>query len=355
MEKAKRILRKVDVQFISLVGKGANGKAILWKSADAPAAPAYEKTVAILSKNDDLRTVYGIVYSPGEVDSQGDTASADVIKDMAYGFMKSRNTTSVDKDHNGMSSEGFVAESWLVKSNDPVFPLQPEGSWAVAIKVENDSTWNLIKSGEIGGLSMAGMAEIEEVAKSESGIIAKIRELLKLDVKKDYNSIEQSSDVRQKLYTLMDAINAVFADASITDKAAAIKENVAQFQADLDAEMTGVEKAGRVISDANMTKLSSAIKLLQEVASAGVSATTKSHDPITQPNEDSMTAEELTKAITDAVKPLNDSLTALTDKLTAVEKAQVDTKAQIDTIAKSTDGSQQLKEDAPKPEDKIWT
>jgi hypothetical protein len=44
---------------------------------------------------------------------------------------------------------------------------EKEGSWAVGIKVEKEETWQLIKNGEITGLSMAGMAVVEEVTKSD--------------------------------------------------------------------------------------------------------------------------------------------------------------------------------------------
>lgn len=312
MIECKRKLKKVDVQFISLVGQGANGKAILWKSADAQENPAYQKTISILKTNEEQRTVYGIVYSPDEVDSQGDTATADVIKEMAYGFMKSRNTLSVDKQHNGVSSEGFVAESWLVKQSDPIFPDQPVGSWAVAIKVENDTTWNAVKSGEIGGLSLAGLAEIEEVAKAVelegTGFIQKIRQLLNLD-----------SDP--------------------------------------------VEKAGKAISAANMAKIQAAIDALKElvgsgdaVAPAEADIQMKKEDDPTQSTEEEkvMTPEETATVIAEATAPLAESLKKLEEKLTGIEKAQIEIASKVETISKSTDGSNQLQSDGKKIE-KIWT
>lgn len=321
MAECKRKLKKVNVQFISLVGQGANGKAILWKSADASDNPAYEKTISILKTNDEQRLVYGIVYSPNEVDSQGDTATADVIKDMAYGFMKSRNTLSVDKDHNGMSSEGFVAESWIVKKKDSVFTDQPEGSWAVAIKVENDTTWNAVKSGEIGGLSLAGLAEIEEVTKADekseetqgTGIIQKIRQLLKIDGDKE-----------------------------------------------------PIIKAGKAISAANMARIKAAVEVLTEIINAGgmpMSASgdeeeiemKKTDEPSPPPiKETHMTPDEVGKVTADAVKPLADALKSLEEKMDSIEKAQNEASEKIEKVSKETDGSNQLKVNEKKIE-KIWT
>lgn len=301
MAECKRRLKKVNVQFISLVGAGANGKAILWKSTDASENPLYEKHIQIVKQDDEQRLVYGIVYAPDEVDSQGDTASAETIKAMAYGFMQARNTINVDKQHNGISSEGYVAESWLVKAGDPVFPDQPAGSWAVAIKVENDTTWNAVKSGEIGGLSLAGLAEVEDVQKSEepTGIIQKIRQLLSLD------------------------------------------------------GAPAIEKAGRMISAANAAKIQDVISVLQALVSQPPMLEDEP-EPTTNTQtqkEDAMSADEVTKAIADAITA---AMKPIEDKLAAVEKAQAESAARIDQVAKATDGSDQLKANEKKT-DKIWT
>lgn len=155
MAKAKRKLSKVDVQFISLVNAGANNKTIIWKSAaETKDAPTIDKDIPILKVDEDKRLVYGIVYSPDEVDSQGDTMSGGDIIEMSYNFMKSERNTQIDKDHNEKPNEGFVAESWIVKGGDSVFPKEKTGSWAVGIKVESNETWKLVKSGKISGLSI---------------------------------------------------------------------------------------------------------------------------------------------------------------------------------------------------------
>jgi hypothetical protein len=174
-----RKLKKIDVSFISLVDKGANRKRLIFKNCEG-AASAIEKTLPIKKYDDEQKMVFCIVYSPDEIDTQGDYAPADVIKEAAYNFMRSARTNNVDKQHDFVPDEGFVAESWLVKENDSVFPEEPLGSWAVGIKVENDETWQLIKSGEITGLSLAGLAVTEEVEKQSDSILEKIRELFHL-------------------------------------------------------------------------------------------------------------------------------------------------------------------------------
>ena len=87
MTNPKRRLKKVDVSFISLVAKGANQKTIIYKSAEASDNPLYSKTISIKKYDEEKGILYGLVYSPDEVDSQGDIASADVIETMAHDYV----------------------------------------------------------------------------------------------------------------------------------------------------------------------------------------------------------------------------------------------------------------------------
>jgi len=158
-------LSDIAITHISLVKAGANGKSTIYKSQDSQ--PTYEKTINIKKSDEEEGVVYGIVYSPDEVDSQGDFTDANEIKKAAYAFMKNRNTLNVDKEHSFENEKAFVAESWVLKENDPVFPDESVGSWAVAIKLEDDALKKFAKNGELSGLSMAGTALKQEVEKAE--------------------------------------------------------------------------------------------------------------------------------------------------------------------------------------------
>jgi len=294
----KRKLKKVDVSFISLVGKGANNKTIIWKSKDNTGD--YSRIIPIAKVNNDERMVYGIVYSPDEVDSQGDTATAETIKEMAYSFMKSQKTTQIDKQHDFEAGQGFVAESWLTKASDPLFPSSPEGSWAVGIKVENDETWELVKSGEITGLSLAGTAVVEEVA--DQSFLSKLKKML--------------------------------------------------FEGE-------VAKSGKVFSKNNLTKLKSIqttlSELISQVEAEGENSTNSSE---LKKGETTMTEQELNAAIAKALEPVTKQITdlqkSLSDKVEALEKTANE---RIEKIEKATPGSQQADDsktgDANKPQN-IW-
>lgn len=99
--------------------------------------------------------------------------------------MKAARVGNVDKDHSFEPEDGaFVAESWLVKASDPVFPEEKEGSWAVAIKVEDDELWSAVKNGDIGGLSMGGIADkLHKEDGSVGAILSMIKRLIKREEK----------------------------------------------------------------------------------------------------------------------------------------------------------------------------
>jgi hypothetical protein len=154
-----RKLKNIKVQYISLVKKGANGKTVILKTSDAAAAPTFDRTIVMKSLNGVL---YGIVYSPSEVDSQGDFAEASEIQKAAYGFMKNLHALNVDAGHDGVKRNAYVAESWLVRKGDEIFGTEKPGAWAVGIKLEDNDLIQSIEKGEIAGISMAGIAEAED-------------------------------------------------------------------------------------------------------------------------------------------------------------------------------------------------
>lgn len=166
---AKR-LKDIAITHISLVKEGANGKSVIYKSKDA--LEDYFRSVKIAKNDTEKGIVYGIVYSPDEIDTQGDAASAAEIEKAAFAFMKGLNIRNVDRDHNFNPEGAFVAESWIVKSGDPLFPGEKEGSWAVGIKLEDAELRDAVKKGDLKALSMAGSAIREDL--SDDGLLKSI-------------------------------------------------------------------------------------------------------------------------------------------------------------------------------------
>jgi hypothetical protein len=187
----KTQLSSIAITHISLVKAGANGKSIIYKSSDAK--PSYMKQIEI-KKSDEEGVVYGIVYSPDEVDTDGDYATADEIKKAAYSFMKNKNTANVDKDHSFDIEKAYIAQSWIIKSGDATFPDEKEGSWAVAIQLEDDALIKSVKDGEIAGISMAGTAMKKE----------------------DSQSVEKADEKSFSLNDMVEAFKKVFGYTSIS-------------------------------------------------------------------------------------------------------------------------------------------
>ena len=189
-------LSEIGVTHISLVKAGANQKTIIYKSSDKD--PVYTKNILFKKSDEEKGVVYGIVYSPEQTDTDGDIASADEILKAAYAFMKNKNTTNVDKQHSFKSEDAFVAESWIVKAGDTVFPNEPEGSWAVAIKLESEELKKSVKDGEIAGLSMAGTA-IKKEEKPDDGknfSLADLSEMIKKIFKQ--NEPKQGEELKKE-------------------------------------------------------------------------------------------------------------------------------------------------------------
>ena len=95
------------------------------------------------------------------------------IEKMSQDFMKEYRQYEVKTDHNDVANEVCVVESWLVsdsykdKSNALGINV-PEGTWMVAMKVNNIDTWKRIKSGELKGFSVESMISLEEFSKEEN-------------------------------------------------------------------------------------------------------------------------------------------------------------------------------------------
>ncbi|HEX2868796.1 MAG TPA: XkdF-like putative serine protease domain-containing protein [Ignavibacteriales bacterium] len=290
---ATRRLLDADVTFISLCGKGANKKTLIYKSQNTQ-APTLQKTVQIKKVDSDEHKVYCIVYSPDETDSQGDTADKTAIEKMAYGFMKSGRNKNVDQDHDFTPDEGFIAESWILKTSDPVFPLEKEGSWAVCIKVENEETWQMVKDGEITGISMAAIAQVEEIPdettdatvnkstkQNKTGVVMKtfaeikkfITDLFKTNtanVQKDLNSEVQSREVNSLVYALERVVYSIYENDDIEDKKLAVLESIDQLKNQVAlVKFVTVEKAGKMISAANMDKLMTVKATVDEMCGIG--------------------------------------------------------------------------------------
>jgi len=123
-----------------------------------------------LSIDEDKRMVVGPLMIPNKMilrrDEEGNPFyiyfSKKTIRKMAEKFFRNNkhNNTDVNHDEN-ITQDNTLIESWISESikHDKSYKYGfalPEGTWYVSYKINDDETWNRIKSGELKGFSLAG-------------------------------------------------------------------------------------------------------------------------------------------------------------------------------------------------------
>jgi len=148
-------LKDIDISFVSFVKKGANRKKIIWKSDTGD----IEMTVAIAKTDNEKRLVYGVVYSPDEVDTQNEYTTAEEIEKAAHKFLQNLRQENIDVNHTFEKVNAIAVESYIAKKDESdIIPGATAGSWVIAIKVNDDQLWESVKKGEYEAFSMAGYA-----------------------------------------------------------------------------------------------------------------------------------------------------------------------------------------------------
>lgn len=183
--KVKRKILKGYVEFLSLCPKGANTIQTVYKADDGT-----NKNISFAAITKDLTEqgeLIACVYSPDLVDSQGDTASAKVIKQMAYDFAHSGVGIDIRHDNKAISAEeAFVAESFIIQKGDPRFAgiknydgkvVDVTDGWGVVIKIEDEKLKTLYRSGEWGGISMGGLVLTEDIEKEDGAILKALKSI----------------------------------------------------------------------------------------------------------------------------------------------------------------------------------
>ena len=217
----------LKVSLISLVKAGANRKTIIYKDEN------FCEMLRVDFKKQDEGVVYGIVYAPDEVDTQGDFANADTIKKAAYSFMKNTDLNCVDVNHDFNRVDAYICESWIVKSKDEFF--DEVGAWAVGIKLDDEKLKEMVKSGEITGLSMYGTGvkkeSLSQAIKNVMGEFFKKKEFKEME-KEDVTKIlkdelgEFDKENKNKFETLEKSIS------ELSNKVSKLEESLSESKQD---------------------------------------------------------------------------------------------------------------------------
>ncbi len=339
MTKSKE-LKNIDVHLISLVDKGANKRTVICKSDDKRTDYSLEKLARIAKVDEDKHLVYGVVYAPDDVDAHGDFATAETIEKAAHNFLAKSNTSkAVDTQHNLEPVDGVtIVESAIIKGGHSILSDEPDGTWFIVTKIENEEIWKSVKDGTYTGYSLYGFAERTEEAKStKNKIVDRLMKWLESEeelaesgvIVKDFNE----TIAKFKVGMLVDAISRSLYDVMWDDfssqpdklaKVLKVLDDAKAYAETIDlAKSLEVSKAGKVISDSNMKKLQAAMDAMQSLMDSAGEAKSK--------------REIINKSIKDNGENIMDPITK-----EAHEKALADQKAELE--AKNAEIQKQLNE-----------
>jgi hypothetical protein len=132
-----------------------------------------------------------VVYAVEHRDSQGDIADAEVVKDMAYGFISEGGKVDIRHDGKAVGPDrARVGETFLVQKTDPRFhgwkdadgkPVDLTAAWATVIKIDDPELRKKYRSGEWAGVSMGGTAIVEQEKAELSDLVDALKKAFKPD------------------------------------------------------------------------------------------------------------------------------------------------------------------------------
>jgi myosin heavy subunit len=219
-----------------------------------------------------------------------------------------------------------------VKGGDSIFPNEPEGSWAVGIKLEDDELKALAKSGELSGISMAGKAQKTEVEKGEGG----------KENKAYKNFFETLAEATTGMWvdfgTYIEKGEGTDMDGKVKDFGAIMKEKLTaatkeagkqldQIAKDRDAQGVQLETLKKSVDAANKN-----IVVLQKTNEELTTANEKLAEDVKTQAEANDTLAEINKTLTDENKTLSDTVEKHASQLEALKK---DTAAVTEAVKKT--------------------
>jgi len=220
-KKVKRIV-KAKIDFISLCPKGANYLSTIYK---AEGGNQNVELSTICKDMNEQGEIIAAVYVPERVDTQGDIASAAVIKEFAHDFQK--NGAGIDIRHNEevVSKDAvYVAESFIIQKDDPRFAdiedydgnqAEVTGGWGVVLKVDDEELRESYRSGEWSGVSMGGAAHKKD--DTDSKLIKILKDLFgdpKKVIKKQKNTENDMALTKEDLAQVSETVVKTMADVN---------------------------------------------------------------------------------------------------------------------------------------------
>jgi hypothetical protein len=112
--------------------------------------------------NEELKQATFVVLVPDTVDAHGDTISEEEVRKACYNFNKF--SMQANLFHLVQTSTFEFAESYVAPTDFQLGDrFVKKGTWLATVQCLDDDLWELIKDGEITGLSIGALASVEQI------------------------------------------------------------------------------------------------------------------------------------------------------------------------------------------------
>ncbi len=184
------------------------------------------------------RYVEGVVYSPDQKDSEKQFMKSGSIEKMADRFMKlySQGKAYIDLQHNNVAGTGYIKKCLI----------DDQGSWVVGVHVEDDSTWESIKKGDLNGFSIYGSGEIKSDGEIQNVQISKISVVDHPVNQQAFSVIKSEKTTKEKVLSFLEHLfkSEVTMENSVEERLTDLETSVSELKKNVNS-LTG-EKQGEL-------------------------------------------------------------------------------------------------------------
>jgi len=367
-----------------------------WPGEKEETRKGTELTGPIFKKEEKQRIVYAAVLVPGEPDLDADKGekllTEEEIEGVAHKWMEEYG--NIDYMH-GLNNVAKPVETFILPMDWEVEAfgqkmILPKGTWVLAAKVVNDTTWKKVESGELTGFSIMGIQNnvlkriMEDVSKGErvdKALNAAMKRVLIADLGKDWlvpfvSLVDEPCVPKAKFFAIKKKERLPEADPEddeilFKSEGSVIEKIIKYFKKDdLDQIIENTiklskeaEKAGRSISDDTFTKLKNAFEALQIL----IEKADKERKPDYMKNKktkgDELEMEEkdvlklIDERLDEKLKPISEGLKALLPKEEEEEVAKTkeegsDDKSKVKKEADTKETEEEEDEEEDKDDEK---
>ena len=112
--------------------------------------------------NEELKQVTYVCMLPDSTDLQGDYTSVEEVRKAKESFNKSHQQANLF--HMVNTDQFEVIESYLAPADMVLNSIAVlKGTWIMTLQINEDSLWQMIKDGDVIGLSIGAMADVTDV------------------------------------------------------------------------------------------------------------------------------------------------------------------------------------------------